>query len=73
MHLACGRGGANMTSHRDNVYPLINRVSGARFKGFPTHEQAEIFYQQAKENGLVSLVRDPGDDVLFGPSHNAMQ
>ena len=62
-----------MTSRRDNVAPLIARVSGARFKAFSTHNQATRFYLHAKENGLVRVVRDPGDDVLFGPLRNAMQ
>ena len=56
-----------MTSRRDNVAPLITRVSGARFKAFSTHDQATRFYLHAKENGLVRVVRDPG------PLHNAMQ
>ena len=52
-----------MTSHRDQVLPLITRVSGARCRGFSTHESAAIFYRDAKEKGLVKVVRDPGDDV----------
>ena len=66
-------GGANISSHRENVFLLIDGVSGARFKGFPTHEQAAAFYFETKENGLVKVIRDPGDDMLFGPLHNAMQ
>ena len=31
------------------------------------------FYWDAKENGLVSIVRDPGDEELFGPLGDAMQ
>jgi len=62
-----------MSSHRDNVFPLIDGVSGARFKGFSTHEKAAAFYMNAKENGLVKVLRNPGDDVLIGPLHEAMQ
>ena len=62
-----------MTSRRDNVAPLIAQVSGACFKAFLTHDQATHFYLHVKENGLVRVVRDPRDDVLFGPLRNAMQ
>ena len=62
-----------MTSHRDNILPLITRVSGSRYKAFQTHEKAAKFYQDAKENGLVKVVRDPGDDEKFGDWHTAMQ
>ena len=62
-----------MISHRDNILPLVSRVSGARYKAFQTREQAATFYLNAKEEGLVSVVRDPGDDILFGPFHDAMQ
>ena len=66
-------GGANMSAHRDNVIPLIHHVSGARYRGFSTHEQAQAFYLDAKQNGLVKVIRDPGDEVFFGPLHAAMQ
>ena len=62
-----------MTYHRDNVTPLISGVSGARYRGFGTHQQAAKFYLDAKENGLVRVVRDPGDDEFFGPLCDAMQ
>ncbi|KIJ91184.1 hypothetical protein K443DRAFT_78882, partial [Laccaria amethystina LaAM-08-1] len=57
----------------DKVTPFICGVSGARHKGFATHEQAAKFYLHAKENGLVSVVRDPGDEEFFGPLPDAMQ
>ena len=63
----------NMTYHRDNIIPYIHRVTGARYKGFGTHEQAARFYLDVKEHGLVSVVRDPGDDEFFGPMHEVMQ
>jgi hypothetical protein len=62
-----------MTYHRDNVTPLISRVSGAQYRGFGTHQQVAKFYLDAKENGLVRVVRDPGDDEFFGPLCDAMQ
>jgi len=62
-----------MIYNRDKVTPFIHGVSGAWYKGFATHEQAAKFYLGAKEKGLVSIVRDPGDDKLFGPLRDAMQ
>lgn len=62
-----------MTSHRDQVLTLISQVSDARYRAFKTHAQALSFYMDAKEKGFVKVVRDPGDDALFGPSHKAMQ
>lgn len=62
-----------MIYHRDKVTPFINGVSGARYKGFATHEQAAQFYLNAKENSLVRVVRDPGDEKFFGPLRDAMQ
>ena len=59
--------------YRDNVYCYIDGVSGACFKGFLTHEQAAKFYLEAKKKGLVSVVRDPGDELSFGPLSDAMQ
>ena len=64
---------ANMTYYRDNVTPLVSGISGAWYKGFSTHDKAARFYLDAKEKGLVRIVRDPGDDALFGPLHEAMQ
>jgi hypothetical protein len=63
----------NIIFQRDKVTPFICGVSGARHKGFATHEQAAKFYLHAKENGLVSVVRDPGDEEFFGPLPDAMQ
>jgi hypothetical protein len=65
--------GSLMTYHRDNVIPYISGVTGARYKGFTTHEQAARFYLDAKQSSLVSVVRDPGDDEFFGPLRDAMQ
>jgi len=63
----------NMIYNRDKVMPFIHGVSGTRYKGFATHEQAAKFYLDAKEKGLVSIVRDPGDDKLFSPLRDTIQ
>jgi hypothetical protein len=58
---------------RENVEPLICHVSNARFKGFSTQEKAEEYYLDAKKTNKVRIVRDPGDDVKYGPMNYAIQ
>jgi hypothetical protein len=55
------------------VVTVGSRVSGAQHRSFSTHEAAMAFYLDVKKNHLVSVVRDPGDDALFGPSNDVMQ
>lgn len=31
------------------------------------------FYLDVKKNGLVSVIRDPGDEEFFGPLRDVMQ
>jgi hypothetical protein len=54
------------------VLPLISHVSGARYQSFPARNPAVAFYLDAKSKHLVEVVRDPGDDELFGPECDAM-
>jgi len=61
------------SSNRAKILPLVSQVSGARYKHFSTRRDADAYYLDAKKNHLVTVVRDPGDDVLFGPSCDAMQ
>lgn len=63
---------ANSTLHRDNVEPLIKQVSGARHKSFRTHNEVLTFYLDAKRKSKVRVVRNPGDDYIYGPSSQAM-
>jgi hypothetical protein len=60
-------------SYRDNVKPLIEFISGARYKSYPTRADAVAAYQYSKANNLVRIVRDPGDDDKYGPMFYAMQ
>ena len=55
------------------MLPLVRGVSDARYRGFSTREKATAYYLDAKDKGFVSVVRDPGDDALFGPLRDAMQ
>jgi len=63
------------TSHlsRDNVLPLISNVLGAHYRGFVTLEAAKDFYLGAKRLGKIQIVRNPGDDQVFGPRGEAIQ
>lgn len=58
---------------RINVEPLIKGVSGCRHKSFATHDEALIFYLNAKANNRVRIVRNPGDDAMYGPRSQAVQ
>ena len=64
---------ANTTSHRDNIEPLVKKVSGSRYKSFPTREQVLTHYSEAKENRQVEVIRNPGDDEIYGPRSEAEQ
>jgi hypothetical protein len=59
--------------HRANVEPYVKNVSGATHKSFRTHELALAYYSDAKNKGRVRVVRNPGDDVKYGPRSKAMQ
>jgi hypothetical protein len=63
----------NYDFHRDKVKPLIEHVSGAQFQSYPTHTDAVAAYKRNKGMGLVRVVRDPGDDEIYGPMFYAVQ
>jgi len=48
-------------------------VPNALYRGFSTLEDAKGYYLDAKKNGDVRIVRDPGDNALFGPEDDAIQ
>lgn len=58
---------------RDNVSHLVLGVSGAKYKGYPTNEEAKEAYCRAKRNGEVRIKRNPGDDAKYGPLFYAIQ
>ena len=62
-----------ISPNRDLVEPLIRGVHGTRHKSFPTHSLAQEYYQGAKTLGKVGIVRDPGDDEIYGPMSDAIQ
>jgi hypothetical protein len=59
--------------HRANVEPYVKNVSGATHKSFRTHDLALDYYLDAKAKGRVRVVRNPGDDVIYGSRSDAMQ
>ena len=63
----------NWTSYRANVELLIKNASGTRYKGFLTHQDALVFYLDAKMMRRVHVIRDPGDDQIYGPEFKASQ
>jgi len=52
---------------------MVEFVSGARYQSYPTHAEAKEVYKNDKAKGLVRIVRDPGDDEIYGPMFYAMQ
>jgi len=58
---------------RDNVLPLVSNILGAHYRGFVTLEAAKDFYLGAKHLDKVWIVRNPGDDQVFGPRGKAIQ
>jgi len=49
------------------VKALVDRVPGASYTGFKTYEDAADDYAIAKAGGYVRAVRNPGDELNFGP------
>ena len=52
---------------RSYVKTLVDGVSGATFTGFRIYDDAVEDYFEAKAAGLVRVVRNPGDELVYGP------
>jgi hypothetical protein len=48
-------------------------VPNARFKAYSTEDQAVVAYLDAKRNGRLSVIRNPGDDEVYGPRDDSVQ
>ena len=59
--------------YRINIFPVINGVAHARYRGFSTHSEALEYYESQKASGVVVIDRNPGDDEIFGPRDDAIQ
>ena len=46
---------------------LIDGVSGASYSSFRIYEDAADDYAIAKAGGYVRVVRNPGDELKYGP------
>ena len=55
------------------MLPLVSKVLGAHYGGFMTVKTAKDYYSNARCMGKVWIVRDPGDDQVFGPESKAIQ
>jgi hypothetical protein len=68
-------GASRLLSNRDraNVEGLIKHVPDARYKGFSSHAAAAQHYFDAKKSHNVKIVRDPGDELKYGPMFSAVQ
>lgn len=51
---------------------LVDGVSKATFTGFKVYDDAVKDYFEAKAAGLVRVVRDPGDELIYGPLSKAV-
>lgn len=56
---------------RSFVQTLVTGVSGGLATGFKRYDDAIADYFEAKARGLVTVVRQPGDDDIFGPRSEA--
>ena len=52
---------------RSYVKSLIDGVSGASYSSFRIYEDAADDYAIAKAGGYVRVVRNPGDELKYGP------
>ena len=57
---------------RSYVKTLVDGVSKATFTGFKVYDDAVEDYFEAKAAGLVRVVREPGDELLYGPLSKAV-
>jgi hypothetical protein len=57
--------------YRSTVHPLVIGVSGSVYTGFRSYEGALWDYQTAKAAGNVRPVREPGDELIYGPLSGA--
>lgn len=62
-------------SSLDRLYveSITSGVTGGSQKSYPTYSEALSVYSQLKSRGLLQVIRDPGDEWLFGPLDDAIQ
>lgn len=60
-------------SYRPYVQSITSGVSGNCQKSYPTYDEALEDYLDLKARGLIRIVRNRGDENVFGPIENAVQ
>jgi hypothetical protein len=58
---------------RPYVHSLTSRVSGSCQKSYTTYDEALDVYRDLKACGIVRVVREPGDEITFGPIEEAVE
>ncbi|KIJ95422.1 hypothetical protein K443DRAFT_33266, partial [Laccaria amethystina LaAM-08-1] len=56
----------------ENVQELVDFVPGAMHKGFSNQQDAERHYRLAQHRNWVKIIRNPGDDQIYGPEADTM-
>lgn len=62
-----------LISSRPYTHSLTSGVAGNCFKSYQTYEEAWEVYLDLKKKGVLKVVRNVGDDVVFGSLENAIQ
>ena len=62
-----------MFQNRLYVQSLTSGVSRNCQKSYATYDEALDVYQDLKASGLLRVVRNRGDDHLFGPVEDAIE
>lgn len=60
-------------NYRLHIHKYMSRVSGNCQKSYTTFGEASEIYRNLKANGLVRIIREPGDENFFGPLDEAIQ
>jgi hypothetical protein len=59
--------------NRPYVQSLTSGVKGSCQKSYSTYYEALGSYNNLKESGLVRVVRNPEDEILYGPLDEAVE
>lgn len=59
--------------NRPYVQSITSGVSGNCQKSYTTYDEAWEVYQDLKASGLVRIIRNRGDEDLFGPVEDAIK
>lgn len=70
-HSLCPSG--SLVLSRPYVHSLTSGVSGSCQKSYVTYDEALGVYRDLKANGLIRVVRDRGDESVFGPIEDAVE